>query len=167
MKKLEQLWQTFLSVVKILLQSKWRTHLPSSFSNPEELLILANGPSLNRTVRKLGLCTGQDAAGGEFLRYFPDVRAASPGDISDSRPSVLDCSREAGTIVPDACRKTAWPMSLFIPARALKNKEWQPMLAGNRNIRLCIYNTTPIEGVQDSATGYSLRVGVCPVRTTY
>ena len=52
MKKLEQLWQTFLSVVKILLQSKWRTHLPSSFSNPEELLILANGPSLNRTVRE-------------------------------------------------------------------------------------------------------------------
>ena len=52
-----------------------------------------------------GLCTGQDAAGGEFLRYFPDVRAAPPGDISDSRPSVLDCSREAGTIVPDACRK--------------------------------------------------------------
>ena len=39
-------------------------------------------------------------------------------------------------------------MSLFIPARALKNKEWQPMLASNRNIRLCIYNTTPIEGVQ-------------------
>lgn len=52
MKKLEQLWQTSLSVVKILLQSKWRTHLPSSFSNPEELLILANGPSLNRTVRE-------------------------------------------------------------------------------------------------------------------
>ena len=54
-----------------------------------------------------GLCTGQDAAGGEFLRYFPDVRAAPPGDISDSRPSVLDCSREAGTIVPDACRKNS------------------------------------------------------------
>lgn len=52
MKRLEQLWQTFLSVVKILLQSKWRTHLPSSFSNPEELLILANGPSLNRTVQE-------------------------------------------------------------------------------------------------------------------
>ena len=83
MKRLEQLWQTFLSVVKILLQSKWRTHLPSSFSNPEELLILANGPSLNRTVQE----------------------------------------------TPD-----------FIKGK--------PMLAGNRNIRLCIYNTTPIEGVQ-------------------
>ena len=50
MKWLEQLWQCFLSIVKILLQSKWCTRLPSSFSNPDELLILANGPSLNRTV---------------------------------------------------------------------------------------------------------------------
>lgn len=39
-------------------------------------------------------------------------------------------------------------MNFFVPARALKNKEWQPMLAGNPNIRLCIYNTTPIEGFQ-------------------
>ena len=46
------LWQTFLSVVKILLQSKWNTRLPSSFSNPDELLILANGPSLNRTIEE-------------------------------------------------------------------------------------------------------------------
>ena len=44
------LWQSFLSVVKILLQSKWKVELPNSFSNPDELLILANGPSLNRTV---------------------------------------------------------------------------------------------------------------------
>ena len=100
MKRLEQLWQTFLSVVKILLQSKWRTHLPSSFSNPEELLILANGPSLNRTVQE----------------------------------------------TPDFIKGKT--LLALIPGRALKNKEWQPMLAGNRNIRLCIYNTTPIEGVQ-------------------
>ena len=52
MKWLGQLWQSSLSVVKILLQSKWHTHLPSSFGNPEELLILANGPSLSRTVQE-------------------------------------------------------------------------------------------------------------------
>ena len=52
MKWFGQLWQSFLSVVKILLQSKWNTRLPSSFSNPDELLILANGPSLNRTVQE-------------------------------------------------------------------------------------------------------------------
>ena len=52
LKWLEQLWQCFLSIVKILLQSKWGTRLPSSFSNSDELLILANGPSLNRTVEE-------------------------------------------------------------------------------------------------------------------
>lgn len=53
-------------------------------------------------------------------------------------------------------------MNLFIPARALKNKEWQPMLAANRNIRLYIYNTTPIEGVQGFCNRVSVRVGVFP-----
>ena len=52
MKWLEQGWQCFLSVVKILLQSKWRTRLPGTFSNRDELLILANGPSLNRMVEE-------------------------------------------------------------------------------------------------------------------
>ena len=98
MKKLELLWQTFLSVVKILLQSKWRTHLPSSFSNPEELLILANGPSLNRTVRE-----APDFVQGKTLLAV-NFCVTSPM-FEQLRPSVLDCSREAGTIVPDACRK--------------------------------------------------------------
>ena len=99
MKKLELLWQTFLSVVKILLQSKWRTHLPSSFSNPEELLILANGPSLNRTVRE-----APDFVQGKTLLAV-NFCVTSPMFEQLRRPSVLDCSREAGTIVPDACRK--------------------------------------------------------------
>jgi len=30
----------------------------------------------------------------------------------------------------------------------LKNKEWQPLLAGNPHIKLYVYNTTPIEGFQ-------------------
>lgn len=50
MKFMEQLWQSLLSVVKVLLQSGWSTKLPVSFKNSKELLILANGPSLNRTV---------------------------------------------------------------------------------------------------------------------
>lgn len=58
-------------------------------------------------------------------------------------------------------------MNFFVPARALKNKEWQPMLAGNSNIRLCIYNTTPIEGFKVSVIGFSIEGGECRVRTTY
>ena len=104
MKKLELLWQTFLSVVKILLQSKWRTHLPSSFSNPEELLILANGPSLNRTVREApDFVQGKTLLAVNFCVTSPMFEQLRPEIYLIA--SVLDCSREAGTIVPDACRK--------------------------------------------------------------
>ena len=91
MKWLGQLWQSFLSVVKILLQSKWHTHLPSSFGNPEELLILANGPSLSRTVQEAPEFI-KDAVGSELLCHFPDVRTASAGNLPHSRSFVLDCS---------------------------------------------------------------------------
>ena len=149
MKKLEQLWQTFLSVVKILLQSKWRTHLPSSFSNPEELLILANGPSLNRTVREApDFVQGKTLLAVNFCVTSPMFEQLRPEIYLIADPLFWIVPEKRVQLFRTLAEKTAWPMSLFIPARALKNKEWQPMLAGNRNIRLCIYNTTPIEGVQ-------------------
>ncbi len=52
MKRMEQGWQSLLSVVKIVLQSRLNTTLPTSFRNADELLILANGPSLNKTVQE-------------------------------------------------------------------------------------------------------------------
>ena len=149
MKKLEQLWQTFLSVVKILLQSKWRTHLPSSFSNPEELLILANGPSLNRTVREApDFVQGKTLLAVNFCVTSPMFEQLRPEIYLIADPLFWIVPEKRVQLFRTLAEKTAWPMSLFIPARALKNKEWQPMLADNRNIRLCIYNTTPIEGVQ-------------------
>lgn len=149
MKWLEQLWQTFLSIVKILLQSKWNTRLPSSFSNPEELLILANGPSLNRTVQE------SSAFVREKTLLAVNFCVTSPM-FEELRPELYLIADPLFWIVPEKreqlfrslAEKTTWPMNLFIPTRALKNKEWQPMLAGNPNIRLCIYNTTPIEGFQ-------------------
>ena len=149
MKRLEQLWQTFLSVVKILLQSKWRTHLPSSFSNPEELLILANGPSLNRTVQETpDFIKGKTLLAVNFCVTSPMFEQLRPEIYLIAAPLFWIVPEKRVQLFQTLAEKTAWPMNLFIPARALKNKEWQPMLAGNRNIRLCIYNTTPIEGVQ-------------------
>ena len=52
LKWLESLWQCFLSLVKIVLQSRRSTPLPSDFGGADELLILANGPSLKRTVEE-------------------------------------------------------------------------------------------------------------------
>lgn len=149
MKGLEQLWQTFLSVVKILLQSKWSTRLPSSFSNPEELLILANGPSLNRTVgESLDFIRGKTLLAVNFCVTSPMFEQLRPELYLIADPLFWIVPEKREQLFGSLARKTAWPMSLFIPARALKNKEWKPMLEGNPHIRLYIYNTTPIEGFQ-------------------
>ncbi|NCC10586.1 MAG: hypothetical protein EOM31_08810 [Bacteroidia bacterium] len=149
MKFLEQLWQSFLSVVKILLQSKGRTSLPKSFKNADELLILANGPSLNSTVE----------AHPEFVasKTLLAVNFCVTSPLFESlRPELYLIADPLFWIVPEKrvqlfetmAQKTSWPMTLFMPARALKNRAWQPLLASNPNIRVAIYNTTPIEGFQ-------------------
>ena len=149
MKQLGLLWQTFLSMVKILLQSKWSTRFPSQFSNLDELLILANGPSLNKTIED-----GNDFLKGKTLlavNFFVN----SPR-FTELRPELYLIADPLFWLVPEKrqqlfgglAEKTTWPMTLFIPRRALKNKEWKPLLGGNSQIKIVAYNTTPIEGFQ-------------------
>ena len=149
MKQLGLLWQTFLSMVKILLQSKWSIRFPNLFSNRDELLILANGPSLNKTIED-----GNDFLKGKTLlavNFFVN----SPR-FTELRPELYLIADPLFWLVPEKrqqlfgglAEKTTWPMTLFIPRRALKNKEWKPLLGGNSQIKIVAYNTTPIEGFQ-------------------
>ncbi len=148
-KGLTDMWQTLLSVVKIVLQSKGKSSLPTTFSNPDELLILANGPSLNETVTQHP----------EFVRSKTLLAvnfAVNSPMFEELKPEIYLIADPLFWIVPEKreqlfgtmAQKTTWPMNFFVPARALKDKEWKPLIAGNPNIHLYIYNTTPIEGYQ-------------------
>ncbi len=149
MKWLGMLWQTFLSIVKIVLQSKWNTRLPASFSNPNELLILANGPSLNRTVQEAStFVQGKTLLAVNFCVTSPMFEQLRPELYLIADPLFWIVPEKRVQLFQTLAEKTTWDMTLFVPARALKNKEWQPLLAGNPHIHLCIYNTTPIEGFQ-------------------
>lgn len=145
--KLELLWQTFLSVVKILLQSKWVTNFSLKFTNPDELLILANGPSLNKTIEEgSGFLKGKTLLA---VNFFVD----SPR-FTQLRPELYLIADPLFWLVPEKCHqlfgglaeKTDWPMTLFLPHRALRNKDWKSLLIKNSHIKVLIYNTTPIEG---------------------
>ena len=149
LKWLEQLWQCFLSIVKILLQSKWCTRLPSSFSNPDELLILANGPSLNRTVEdSADFIKGKTLLAVNFCVSSPMFERLRPELYLIADPLFWIVPEKRIQLFKTMAEKTTWDMNFFVPARALKNKEWRPLLAGNPHIKLYIYNTTPIEGFQ-------------------
>lgn len=149
LKWIECLWQTFLSIVKIMLQSKFCTRLPKSFSNNEELLILANGPSLNTTLtEKSDFITGKTLLAVNFCVTSPLFEILRPEIYLIADPLFWIVPEKREQLFGELARKTTWEMTLFMPMRALKNKEWKPMLSRNEKINIVIYNTTPIEGFQ-------------------
>ena len=149
MKWFGMLWQSLLSVVKIVLQSKLVTRLPGHFSNPDELLILANGPSLKRTVEESAdFVRGKTLLAVNFCVTSPMFEQLKPELYLIADPLFWIVPEKREQLFRTMAEKTTWDMNFLVPARALKNKEWHPLLAGNPHIRLYIYNTTPIEGFQ-------------------
>ena len=149
MKWLESLWQCFLSLVKIVLQSRRSTPLPSDFGGADELLILANGPSLKKTVEeKADFLRGKTLLAVNFCVTSPMFEQLRPRLYLIADPLFWIVPEKREQLFGTLAEKTTWDMYFFVPSRALKNKEWQPILAGNPHIKLCIYNTTPIEGFQ-------------------
>ncbi len=149
LKCLGLLWQSFLSIVKIILQSKWKTGLPQSFSNSDELLILANGPSLNRTVEDhLEFVRQKTLLAVNFCVTSPMFEQLRPELYLIADPLFWIVPEKRVQLFQTLSKKTTWDLRLFVPARALKNKDWRPLISSNPHIRLCIYNTTPIEGFQ-------------------
>lgn len=150
MKRMEQGWQSLLSVVKIVLQSRLNTTLPTSFRNADELLILANGPSLNKTVQEAaGFIKGKTLLAVNFCVSSPMFEELKPELYLIADPLFWIVPEKRVQLFETMVRKTVWPMCLFIPVRAYKNKDWQPMLAANPHIKVYAYNTTPIEGFQN------------------
>lgn len=142
-----QLWQCFLSIVKIVLQSKLNTRLPDKFTNANELLILANGPSLNRTIESAPrFVQGKTLLAVNFFVLSPIYEQLKPELYLIADPLFWIVPEKRTQLFATMAAKTTWPMSFFVPAKAFKNRDWQPLLAGNPHIRVYAYNTTPIEG---------------------
>lgn len=141
-----RLQQSILSLVKVALLSRRPSALPAS-DGRRELVILANGPSLNSTVAqhrdflsdKALLAVNFCATSPLYTDLKPDYYV-----IADPLFWIVDEKRES--LFGSLAKKTDWPMHLFMPARALADKKWRPMIEQNRNITVHIYNTTPVEG---------------------
>lgn len=139
--------QTFLSLVKIPLLSRRPSPLPALAGCGDELVILANGPSLSSTVEqhrrfidsKALLAVNLFATSPLFTELRPELYI-----IADPLFWIVDDKREA--VFGSLARKTDWPLHLFVPARALTDPKWRPIVEKNPNITVHIYNTTPVEG---------------------
>lgn len=145
-----KLEQSVLSLVKVALLSRKPSPLPKV--KHDELVILANGPSLNKTVAehrdflsdKTLLAVNLCVSSPMFTDLKPELYL-----IADPLFWIVDEKREQ--LFGGLAKKTDWPLDLFVPSRALGDHKWRPMLEKNPNIRVHIYNTTPIEGFDSLA----------------
>lgn len=137
--------QNLMSIVKVILLSRKPSALPSVSS--DELVILANGPSLNDTVanhssflqNKSLLAVNFCATSQMFTQLRPELYL-----IADPLFWIVDEKRDA--LFGALAERTDWELHLFMPTKANSDKRWREILKPNPKITVHNYNTTPIEG---------------------
>ena len=154
MKKLDKIakWggdlsQTLMSLVKIPMLSRRSSKLPPAPEGIDELVVLANGPSLTRTVEEhRGFLKGRALLAVNLFAVSPLYTELKPRYyiIADPLFWIVDEKREA--LFGSIAEKTDWPMHLFVPTRALSDSKWKEIVATNPNVSIHLYNTTPVEG---------------------
>lgn len=142
-----QLWQTFLSMLKVILQSG-KVGRPGKTDTYNGIVVLGNGPSLR------GLIEGK----GDFLRdkalmavnyavlsdYYNQLK---PGYYLVADPVFFSVDEHCDKLFGAMAEKTDWDLDLYLSARARKTDRWKKKLAGNPHIHIRYFNMTPVEGL--------------------
>lgn len=145
---LAAMWQSLLSVVKIVLQSKWHVAVPALGAG-KELVVLGNGPSLRHTMersmaflqeREL-LAVNFAACAEEFFVLRPRfyVLADPHFFTATDQPNVQRLWQVLG-------KEVTWPLTLLVPHRFAGPMRSKGLASGNAAVQVVFYNTTPIEG---------------------
>lgn len=141
--------QTLLSVVKIALFSKPIGKYQFRFHNNDEVLILANGPSLSATVEGAkDFISDKTLLAVNFNVLSPLYEELKPQLYVVADPFLWTDPEPMKKFFGELVRKTNWEVYLHIPAQAFKVKEWQNILQANPLVKPIKYNATPIEGGQ-------------------
>jgi hypothetical protein len=152
-KKISGLFQSFLSLLKILIRSKYKVTFPES-SSPK-CLILGNGPSVKQDLEFL---LDSDFEGDLLcLNKFPDTayyQKLKPRHfviVSEeywNKGSIEEYQLIRDNIIKAFIEKTTWPVNFLVPAGARKHKAFMDQFRQNELITPVFYNTTPVEGNQ-------------------
>lgn len=135
-------------LIKLCRQEDMRNHIPH-VANQECIYILANGPSLNQSLTDII----------NNKRYLTDCMMSMNFFINDGRYEIIKPKYHAvsdpmfydapghedrvADFFVNINAKTSWPMTLFVPYRFWKDKEWRRKFP-NQNIALVpFHQVTP------------------------
>lgn len=152
---IENLILSLLSIVKVCILSRFfiKPYKPK-ISRDEELIILANGPSLNTSLKehesyfhnKTIMCVNGFSVSEYYKILKPKYYMLSAPEFWLDVPTTEAHIPWRKNIFERIEKDTDWELHLFIPAPAKKSKFWNAQFKTNPNINIHYYNATPVEG---------------------
>lgn len=143
-KGMSKFGSTLASLVKITLQSKFVVSVPHVAST-EELVILGNGPSLNTTVSEsLDFLKSRQMLAVNFAVNTDLFFELKPQYYVLADPHFFKRKEQENVqqLWHNLDERVDWNMTLFIPS----NVKASEVELKNTNIKVCVYNLTPVEG---------------------
>ena len=161
-KSCSALSKTLGSMCKIIILSRKESISGSQQNTGPELVVLGNGPSL-RSFLDSGshFLAGKKKMTVNFSSTSADYESLKPEYYLLMDPAFFHDSTTLEKVFHPMQEKTSWPMTLFVPFFARKNREWQRIIAANKNIKTYFFNSTPIEGYKTfRRMCYKLNIGM-------
>ncbi|NMB80289.1 MAG: hypothetical protein GYA14_00545 [Ignavibacteria bacterium] len=152
-KFLKDLFDSFLSIIKIILISRFFTHINKNKTNQNEVVILANGPCLKQDLninrqfilKRTKFCVNFFALSGEYEIVKPEYYVLAAPEFW--LPKTTDFFGEKKeSLIKTLLSKTNWRMKILIPFKA-KESDFVNRVSQNKQIEFLFYNNTPVEGL--------------------
>lgn len=149
-----QFANTCISVLKILIRSKFGVHLPKA--SDETCIVLGNGPSLNQSFKNHPdffkkhplICVNSFAVTEKYLELKPKYYVMlDPGFWLGSGDLVNNTINSIQT-------KTTWELHLLVPPAAKKSVLFQQLVEKNKNIKATYFNYTVFKGFKGIAHSF-------------
>jgi hypothetical protein len=166
----ENLLLSTLTFFKVLIRSDFSVKFPSGDLFRKHILIIGNGPSLNQSIPRLLSLNRENLEflavnffifSEHFTAFAPKLYVISAPEfwLDDVDKDYKDKRQRLYNLMAD---QVTWDLYLFVPVEAKKIRFWQEILGKNNYIRICFYNTTPVEGFfQLNRIYYRYRLGQC------
>lgn len=146
------LFQSKMSIMKIILLSKWFVNLRKHGSGKDECVILGNGPSLNNDLIKQSafinerekFCVNFFALSDEYKIVRPQYYILAAPEFW-LKSTTEHFKQQRNILTERLITNTQWQMKLFIPFAA-KYSEICRRIISNKNIEIVYFNNTPVEG---------------------
>jgi hypothetical protein len=137
---------SFLSVIKILLISKYQVRLPKA--EDASCIVLANGPSLKNSLEKNKdsfkrrplICVNTFAITAEFTELKPRHYIMLDPFFWERKTDPV------ASTFKSLIEKTQWPMNLFVPSYAAEQSVFIELVQKNSYIKIVPFNYTVFKG---------------------